>query len=455
MTFSQHLRAVLVLGLPLIGSHLAQFAIGLFDTIMLGWYGVTELAASVLANSFFFVIFIMGAGFAFAVMPMVAEASSGDDDTTVRRVTRMGMWLSVIYAALFLPLMIWSKSVFLAFGQDPGLSQMAQDYLRIAGFGLFPALLIMVLKSYLAALERTQVVLWITLLAVAVNAFGNWVLIFGNLGVPEMGLKGAAIASATTHLVAVLALALYVAKAPGTRAQVMFQRIWRPDPEVFGRVFRLGWPIGLTNLAESSLFSASALIIGLIGTVPLAAHGIAIQIASGTFMIHLALGQAATVRAGRALGRRDFEGMWRGGSAAVSLSMFVVALTMIAFLTVPELLISGFIDPDEPARGAILAMGTTLLAVAGLFQLVDAGQVMALSMLRGIQDTRVPMIMAAIAYWLVGLPTAYFLGIVLQIGPVGVWLGLVAGLFMASALLWWRFVQRFRAMSSPALSPSL
>jgi len=155
MTFPQHIRAVLLLGLPLIGSHLAQFAVHVVDTIMLGWYGVEPLAASVLATSFFFVVFIVGSGFAFAVMPMVAEAEASGKEARVRRVTRMGMWLSVIYAGLLLPVMIWSGALLRGLGQDPGLSDLAQDYLRIAGLGLYPALLIMVLKSYLVALERT------------------------------------------------------------------------------------------------------------------------------------------------------------------------------------------------------------------------------------------------------------------------------------------------------------
>lgn len=454
MTFAQHLRAVSVLGLPLIGSHLAQFAVHVIDTIMLGWYDITALAASVLAVGFFFVIFIMGSGFAFAVMGMVAEATGTDDHPRIRRVTRMGLWLSVIYAALFLPVMIWSEPVFLAFGQSPELSALAQDYLRIAGVGLVPALLVMVTKSYLAAMERAGVVLWATLFAVVVNAGLNWVLIFGNLGAPEMGLKGAALASVGAQLGSLLVLVLYTARKLPEHA--MFQRLWRPDWPAFAEVFRLGWPIGLTNLAESALFTASAFLIGLIGELPLAAHGIALQIASATFMVHLGLSQAATVRAGRAMGRKDVEGLGRGGLAAVTLSTGFVGITMILFLGVPSLLISGFISPDEPQKAAILVIGAQLLAVAALFQLVDAGQVMALGMLRGIQDTKIPMYLATVSYWGCGMPASWLIGIHWGYGAVGVWLGLVVGLALAAALLWWRFLKMYRAMQSSggAAAPS-
>ncbi len=449
MTYPQHIRAILVLGLPLIGSHLAQFAVHVVDTIMLGWYDLTALAASVLATSFFFVVFIMGSGFAFAVMPMVAEAAEKDDAVRIRRVTRMGMWLSVIFATLMLPAMIWSGPLLMLAGQTEELSMLSQDYLRIAGFGLFPALLVMVLKSYLASMERTQVVLWVTVAAIGANGGLNWLLIFGNVGFPELGLRGAAVASVITQVLTLLALGLYATRVTGLREHALFQRIWRPDPDAMLDVFRLGWPIGLTNLAESGMFSASALIIGLIGKLPLAAHGIALQIVSATFMVHIGLSQAVTVRAGRAKGRGDVAGLGRGGLAGVALSLAVVGVTMVAFLAVPELLVAGFIAPDEPERDAILAIGAALLAVAALFQLVDAGQVMALGVLRGIQDTRVPMIMAAFSYWVMGIPASYILGITLGYGGVGVWLGLVIGLLFATILLWWRFLRLYRAMSAP------
>ncbi|WP_394198301.1 MATE family efflux transporter [Litoreibacter albidus] len=450
MTFTQHLRAVLVLGLPLVGSHLAQFAVQMVDTIMLGWYDTTALAASVLATSFFFVVFIMGAGFSFAVMPMVAEAAASDNSTRIRRVTRMGLWLSVLYALLFLPLMVWSDPLLRSLGQDPELSALAQEYLRIAGFGLFPALLVMVIKSYLAALERTGVVLWVTIMAVFLNVLVNYALIFGNLGMPELGLRGAAIASVISQAVTLGVLSLYVVRGPATREHVLFQRIWRPDPEAFREVFRLGWPIGLTNLAESGMFSASALIIGLIGTLPLAAHGIALQITAATFMIHVGLSQAATVRAGRAMGRKDWSGLAVGAQAVVLLSFGAVVLATIAFLAVPDLLMTGFLDPESADRDAVLAIGASLLAVAALFQLVDAGQVMALGLLRGMQDTRWPMYAAAISYWGLGIPASYVLGVMLGFGGVGVWLGLVIGLLFASAALWWRYVHRLRELREAA-----
>ncbi|EET47100.1 MATE family efflux transporter [Thalassobium sp. R2A62] len=436
-TRSEHARALMVLGMPLIGSHVAQFLIHITDTIMLGWYDVTALAAVTLAGSYYFVVFIVGAGFAWAVLPMVARAAEDDDEVRIRRVTRMGVWLSMLYAAILLPTQIWSEPIFLAIGQDPEVSALAQDYLRIAAWALFPGLLIMVLKAYLSALEHTKFQLWIVLIAAVVNIPINYLLIFGNFGAPELGIQGAAIASVAVTLVSVLGLVAYSLWV--FPHHDLFRRMWRVDRGALREVFRLGWPIGLTSLAESGLFSMSAVMMGWIGALELAAHGIALQLISMIFMIHVGLSSAATVRAGRALGRRDDVGLRVGGQVAIAISLFVAVVTAVIFLTTPEPLIAIFLSPDDPQRGTIIGIAVSLLAVAALFQLVDAAQIMALGLLRGLQDTTVPMVYAGISYWIVGVPTSYVLGFTLGWGGVGIWAGLAIGLFIAAVLLMTRF----------------
>lgn len=438
MTSIGHARALLTLGVPLIGGHLAQFAIQATDTIMLGWYDVESLAAVVLAGSLFFTLFIMGSGFAFAVMPLVAAASeNGEGDAQIRRVTRMGMWLSLIYSALAVPPLLLAEPILLAIGQPPAIAAEAARYLDIAAWGMVPALGVMVLKSYLSALERAQVVLWVTVLAALVNAGVNYLLIFGNLGFPELGARGAAIASLSVHIVSVLGLAVYARASFPEHA--LFQRVWRPDWAAFVQVFRLGWPISLTNLSEVGLFTFSAVMVGWLGAIPLAAHGIALQIASATFLVHLGLSNACTIRAGKALGRRDIQHLRTGAKVGIVLSVTFACITIIAFLTWPEVLLGLFIDPDDPQKPEILAIGTALVAMAALFQLADGGQVIAHGLLRGVQDTRVPMIISAISYWPVGITSGYLFGFPLGYGAIGIWAGLVLGLFVAQALLMYRF----------------
>ncbi|SEQ25721.1 multidrug resistance protein, MATE family [Thalassovita taeanensis] len=437
MTLTKHARAILALGLPLIGSNVAQFAITLTDAVMLGWYDVEALAAEVLGGTMFFVLFIMGSGFAQAVMPMVAEAEAAGATVQVRRVTRMGMWASLLFAVLVLPLLLFAAPVLRGLGQEPGTADLAGQYLGVAGWGIVPALLVMVLKSYLAALERTKVVLWVTIGAVVVNVVANYALIFGHWGAPEMGIRGAAVASMLVQLVSVLLLVVYVIRA--TPEHELFVRFWRPDWEALGQVFRLGWPIGITSLAEVALFAAASLMMGWLGTLSLAAHGIALQIASLTFMVHLGLSNAATVRAGRAMGRGDAAELKRGAQVVVGMSLGMSLLTLIGFLGFPELLLGAFLSPTEPERLAVIAVGVPLLAAAGLFQLADSAQVMALGLLRGVRDTKVPMVIAAVSYWGIGMPVSYGLGFGLGWGGFGIWAGLAMGLACAGLLMTLRF----------------
>ncbi|MFD1343621.1 MATE family efflux transporter [Litorisediminicola beolgyonensis] len=437
LSFAGHIRAILVLGLPLVGGHLMQFLIGLTDTVMIGWYGVEELAALTLGNTMFFTFFLFGSGIAWAVMPMVARFVAQDDQTSIRRATRMGLWLSMIFAGLVMPVFVFAEPVLLLLGQGDAVAEGAALYLAIAGWGMIPALGTMVLKSYLAALEHTRVVFVITALAAALNILFNYALIFGNFGLPEMGIAGAALASTLTHGVGCLGAMIYaVRKLP---EHALFQRFWRPDRGMMAEVFRLGWPIGLTSLAEVALFAISTLLIGRLGTVPLAAHGIALQLSAAAFMVQVGLSNAATVRAGNAAGRGDPAHLAAGARAVLWLSVSSALMAAAVFVLVPVPLIGLFLSPTDPARAEIIAIGVSLLGMAALFQLVDGAQVVALGLLRGLQDTQVPMIMAGIAYLGIGFPAAWLLGFPYGFGGVGVWAGLVLGLTAAGGMLIWRF----------------
>ncbi|MBC7145045.1 MAG: MATE family efflux transporter [Thioclava marina] len=439
MPIARHLRAILLLGLPLIGSNLAQMLLNVTDTVMVGWYGVEALAALVLGTSFFFSIFMLGNGIALAMMGRVSASLGAGDELQVRRDTRMGMWLSILFGLAMLPVFWNSAAILRALGQQPGIAALAQDYLRILGFGLAPALVMMVIRAYLSAQERTAVLLWITLAAVAVNAGLNWLFIFGNWGVPEMGVRGAALASLLVNLISLLVQAIYATRARGLEHVQLFQRFWRPDWEAFWAVARVGLPVGLTAVAEGSMFQASALMMGWIGTVELAAHGIALQIASIVFMVHMGLSNAATVRAGRAHGARDVRLLRDGALVSVTLSLGVGLLTVLAFVFAGKWLTELFLDEANPASAEIVTYGVRFLMVAGLFQLFDLMQVMALGLLRGVQDTRVPMWMAGLSYWLIGIPASYLLAFVLGYGGVGLWFGLVLGLASAGGMMMWRF----------------
>ncbi len=437
LSYRGHLAKLWALGGPMVGGNLAQIAIGLTDTVMVGRYGIEELAAMTLAGSFYFLFFIFGSGIAFALPPLVAEFVTFKDDTSIRRATRMALWLSITFAVVTLPLMIWSKPILIFLQQDPETADLAQRYLRIAGFGMLPALMLNVMKNYLAGMEDTRIGLYVTIAAAVANAVANYLLIFGNFGAPELGLRGAAIASVCANAIALIYILFYALKTYPQHE--LFVRFWRSDWEMAGRVFRLGLPIGITTLSEVSLFMISAFMMGWIGTIEVAAHGIAIQLSAATFVIHLGLAGAATVRAGNAYASGDVERLKRGAIVVTALSFAIAIVASACFILFPSFLVHLFISPNEVAKEEVLAMGIQLLMLSGLFQLVDAMQAIFLSLLRGMQDTRIPMIIGAVSYSILGLGVGFGLGIWLGFGAVGIWTGLIVGLAAAAIQLAWRF----------------
>lgn len=439
MPFRRHVVRTLVLGLPLVGSLLAQILIGLTDTVMLGRYSVEALAAGALASTTFHAVFILAAGFAIGAMGSAADAAGRGDERTVRRTARMGLWLSLGAGLLAMPVLWFSEPILLATGQIPRTAADTADYMRIAMLGLVPALLTMTLRSHLSALERTRIVLGATIAAAVLNVGLNWLLIFGNAGAPELGIRGAAIASVMAHVATATVLAFYAARGPGMARWELFRNLHVADREILGRLFRLGWPIGLTLVSESALFTGTALMMGAIGSVPLGAHGIVMQVSATTFMVQLGISQAATVRVGRFAGEGKAGDLRRAAWAALALSGGMAALSIVLFLGAGSWIVALFLDEGDPQASGIAALGVTLLGMAALFQVTDAGQVMALGFLRGLQDTRWPLVLAGIAYWIVGVPAALLLGFSAGFGPVGVWAGMVIGLGVAAVLLMTRF----------------
>jgi len=443
-SWPRHIRATAVLALPLIGAQLAQMAMGVTDTVMLGWLGATELAASVLATQAFFLLYIFGAGFAHAAMPLAANAEGRGDTRGVRRSIRMGLWVLGLYsAAAMIPL--WHiERILLALGQEPELSALAGDYMRVALWSLPPATLVMGLRSYLSVVNRAWVILAATVAAAILNGFLNWLFIFGNLGAPALGIVGAAIATTGSNVLMALLLIGYAALAPALRRYEIWVRFWRPDWKAFFEVVRLGWPIGATIIAEVGLFAASSIMMGWLGTIPLAAHGIALQVASVAFMVPLGLASAATVRVGMAYGRGSRLDIGRAGDTALALATLFALTAAGVFLVWPKALVGLYLDADNTNSAALLAYAAPLLFVAAAFQVVDSLQAVASGILRGFKDTRTPMLIAVFSYWVVGLPAAYLLAFSAGLGGRGVWWGLATGLSVAAILLTARVYRRER-----------
>jgi MATE family multidrug resistance protein len=434
-----HLLATLTLGIPLIGAQLAQLGINVTDVFIMGRLGTAELAAMVLASQYFFTLFIFGSGFSTAVVPLAAQAFAQGDRMKVRRAVRMGLWVVVAFSALTVPVIWHAEDVLVFAGQDPHVAQLAGNYLRIAGWGMFPGLAFMVLRSFLSAVGHAGFILYVTLIILVFNAVCAYGLVLGHYGLPALGMFGASMVALSANILGLVLTIVYIRRVEALNAYELFVRFWRADLHVFAEVFRLGLPISFTILAEVSLFTCASLLMGRIGTIELAAHGIALQWASVAFMIPLGLAQAATVRVGIAVGAHDHQALVRASWIVILISMSCSLIGGMIFAFYPRALASLYLDQSKPDADAVLAYAGSLVVIAGIFQLVDGLQAIAAGLLRGVKDTTVPMLLALIAYWPVGFLLAYLLAFHFGFGGVGVWIGFLCGLLCAAVLLLGRY----------------
>ncbi len=438
------LRASFALAWPLIVAQLAQNLLFTTDVVLMGWLGPKYLAAGTLAGAFLIPFQLTGIGIVGAVAPLVAQARGRRDTKAVRRVVRQGFWVAILVATLLIPIVLSIRPVYLALGQDPEVTLLAESYMLAGFWMLYPALGIMVVRSFLSAFAATRVILVITVIGVIINGFLAYTLIFGHFGFPRLELRGAALATGFVNLFMFLALLAYALNHRKLKRFHILVRFLKPDWPRFREILKVGLPIGLTVAAEVGLFSVAAILMGRLGTNETAAHAVALQLASMAFMVPLGLGMAATVRVGLAYGRGDTEGVRLAGWAAIVMGTGFMALTAALFLAVPHALVTIFLDSTDPANASALMLAATYLGIAGIFQLVDGAQVVAAHSLRGLSDTRTPMLLAIFGYWFVGLPTAYVLGFVFDLRGVGVWLGLAVGLAFVAILLVSRFAMRGR-----------
>ena len=329
------------------------------------------------------------------------------------------------------------------FGQSPELADMGQTFLRAYMWSTAPWLLFQLLRNFVSALERPRVVLWLSLGGIAVNALLSWSLIFGHLGMPALGLVGGGIGSTLAWTAMCGALALVVRKDRQFRRFHLFGRFWRFDGARLRAMIALGWPIGLTMGLEMGVFALAALFMGWIGTTAVAAHSVALQIAALTFMVPLGLGQAATVRVGLALGRGDTAGVTRAGWTAWVIGVGFMGSMALLMWAIPRSLVTLFLV-DVPANAAVILLAVSFLKVAAAFQLVDGAQVVGAGMLRGLHDTRVPLIFALVGYWGIGIGVGLWLAFAQAWAGVGIWVGLAAGLGIVAVLMLYRWQRRER-----------
>lgn len=449
-TWPAETRALIKLAGPLVLTQLAQMAIMTTDVILLGRLSTDALASAAIGNTVYFFCWLVGSGPAMAVSPMAAQllGAKPGDRAGVRGVVRMGLWSAGLIAVPLLPLLICAEWILSHLGQEPRLAAGAGQFTTMLCFGLPFALAFGSLRNFVTALNRPAAALWVTLASIVWNALAGWVLIFGHLGAPRLGIAGAGIASSTSAIFGVAALALAIRLTPELHRGRILKRWWRPRWAALAELFRLGIPIGVTMLFEAMLFNSMTLLVGTFGAAALAGHQIALNVASFTFMIPLGLGMAASVRVGRFVGAGDLPGARRAGLVAMVVAFgFILPCGVILALFGRE--VAGLYVAGRAAHDLqVIAFAGVFLQVAAAFQVFDALQVVAAQSLRGLKDARMPMILAGVSYWLAGAPMCLYLGLGLHMQGLGVWIGLAFGLGVAAATL----CVRFHRLTRPGIS---
>lgn len=433
------IAATIRLALPIAMSQLGQVAMMTSDLVLIGHLGDQAIAAAALGQTVLFAAFVFGLGFVSAVAPLAAQAYGARDPRMVRRSLRVGLWAATLVGVPLTALQFGGEDLLLALGQTPVTARLAGKYLTGLGWSLVPAWWFIALRGFMSAVNRPEPAFWITLVAIPANTLLAYALIYGAFGLPRLGLLGAGAGTTIIDLTMCVAL-LWIAytRHPFRKYRVL-GRFWRFDGALLRQLATIGAPISGAFLLEYGLFATAAILMGSLGTTPLAAHQIAMQVASVLFMVPFGISTAASVRVGHAVGREDAAATRRAGFAAIGLAaafMTGMALVIVLFRhAIPFV----FLGAKAAEAGATVALAATLLGLGATFFVADGVQTVANGALRGLNDTRVPMIFAAVSFWLVGFSTSYGLGFPARLAAPGIWIGFTVGLVLYALLLVWRF----------------
>lgn len=440
-------KKCLMLAVPLAAAQLAQSATGFVDTVMMGWLGSQTIASGGLGTAIFTFCLLIFAGIVSAVSPLAAQAYGAGNREKVGTIVRLGLGISLLLGIPITLLLYNGGALLLLLGQDAKTVALAEIYLRAIALGFIPGLGFAVLKSFLSALLQPQLVIVTVVLGTLLNITANYVLMFGKLGFPTLGLAGIGWASTLSLWSMFVALAVYIYNQPRFAVYGIFRATSHEafpleHRRIVGEIFQVGLPIGGLITVEAGLFTVVTLLIGQLGTNALAAHQIALQTISISFQMALGISLATTIRVGQLAGQNDLVGTRLAGYVGIAIAALAMGVVGIAFWLIPKSIISLYIDINNQNNADVVALAVKLLAVAAIFQIVDGVQVTAAGALRGLKDTQIPMLIGIFAYWCVGLFTGYTFGISLGSGAIGLWWGLAIGLAIAAIILTWRFSTR-------------
>ena len=428
------------LAIPIIIGELAQMALHIIDSAMVGAISYKQLAATSLVISALNIPFVMGIGMTISVSQMVSMAHGQNDANKVSHYLFNGFWLCFATAVIISLSMVFGRNILYHLGQDPEVVKLSLPFMKLLGISIIPMLMFMTLKQFTDGLEFTRTAMLLSLCAMPVNVFLNWLLIYGNLGFPRLELEGAGWATLITRILIFIVLAAIILRHKTFRRFIApSKNEWRFSRSTLKALLKIGIPSSLQIGTEAGAFAITGILIGTMGAVPQAAHQIALSCAALTFMVSMGLSQAGSIRTSNAFGASN----WRK-IALIGKSTLLTGVIYGVFCAIMFVLLRNVLPPVFNNNMDVVNLASLLLLLAGVFQISDATQVIGAGLLRGIKDVRIPTYLVAIAYWLIGLPSGCLFAFTFNMGAPGMWLGFIVGLTMAGAFLSFRFLRKIK-----------
>jgi len=432
--YTSEFKNNLILATPIMMGSLGHLLVGLIDDIMVGRLGPVELAATSLGNSLVFIALSIGIGFSFAITPLIAESDGEGDKEKGRSVFQHGLILSTILGVVMWILLLFIKPILYHLDQPEEVVKLAIPYYEVVALSMIPLMVFQGFKQFTDGLSQTKYAMWATILTNVVNVILNFALIYGFWIFPRLEVVGAALGTLISRFVMVFFLYYVLQKREKFAIYMKRLKLVEINKKMFSKIISLGFPTALQMLFEVGLFTASVILAGTFGALPQAANQIALKLASTTFMIAVGVGVAATIRVGNQIGLKNYVELRRIAFSNFLLIFIIMFVFAIGFFLLKDILPWVFTDNLE-----VIKIASGLLVIAGLFQLSDGLQAVVLGGLRGLQDVNMPSVLTFIAYWVIGFPVCFYLGRTLEMGPYGIWIGLLTALTSSAIMLYFRF----------------
>ncbi|MBK7106549.1 MAG: MATE family efflux transporter [Ignavibacteriae bacterium] len=438
-----HIIETIKLAVPVSIGQLGHIMLGVVDSFMVGRIGAEPLAAAALANGLFFLIMVLGIGMSHAITVLVAIAKGENNHKFCGIILRQSLILNVSFSIILTILVLIAANLIDYLNQEKIVADLTKSYLSILAISIFPFMIFQTFRQFVEGLSYTKPPMYIAIAANFINYFGNWILIFGNLGFPALGLNGAGISTLLTRIFMASTMMIFVLNSTKYKEYDVKLNFRIIDFKIIKKIFNIGFPSGIMYAFEVGAFAFAAIIIGWLGSVALAAHQIALNLASISYMVVLGISSAATIRVGNYLGRKDLLNVKRAGFSAIFLGMCFMGLAGITFILFNNLLPAFYINDEN-----VIKVASSLIIIAALFQLSDGIQAVGMGALKGLADVKIPMIITLVAYWLIALPAGYFFAFILNYDIIGIWIGLSIGLTAAATLFVIRFYKKINKLKS-------